>query len=127
MRTLISGIAAVVVAAAVILGVWQAGWWFRTQDVNREAVVNRQSYGFQQSRMDELATLITDLNKINVQIAEVPDPTQKAALRAQQFAEATQACRAARDIIDPSSDQATWRALNCSGGGVSPSSPYYSN
>lgn len=124
MKTVMSIVTGLIVFAAVVLGGWQAGWWFRTQDVNREAVVNRESYGFQQSRMDELGNLITDLNKITVQITEIPDPTQNAALRAQRLAEADQACRVARDITFPPSDQAQWRDGNCTAGTVSPSSPY---
>lgn len=59
-RGVVLGGVAVLLAGAVVFGGWEAGWWFKAQNVNRSAAINRQSLGFQQARVDELTRKYSD-------------------------------------------------------------------
>jgi hypothetical protein len=115
---------AIAVIGAIIFGGWEAGWWFHTQDVNREAHVNRSSYGFQQSHMDTLSKDIAEINSVTTQITQESDPNQKSLLAAQRFAQANDACRVGSEITEPTPDMATWLSQNCMAGTVSPQSSF---
>lgn len=98
----------------LIIGGWQAGWWFKEADVNRQSHVNRSSYGFQQAHEDELAHQITDITNIASQIADpTTSPDQRVALGAQRKAEINEACRSFDQITDPTPSHAAWGAQNC--------------
>jgi hypothetical protein len=115
----------IVLIVLLSIGGWALGWWFKGNDAQLEGKVNRASYGFQQSRMDELSRQIADLTNISTQIAQA-DPEQAAMLKAQRKAEAQEACTVARDITQPDPDEDTWRAANCFAGALSPASSYNS-
>lgn len=122
-----AGVVGTAVAALALVGIvfggWEAGWWFKAQDAQREGQVTRSSVNFQQGHMDQLSNEILDLTKITTQIASAP-PDQAPALKAQRLAEASDACRIARDITQPDPDEASWRSANCFAGAVAPSSSY---
>jgi hypothetical protein len=126
-----AGVVGTAVAALALVGIvfggWEAGWWFKAQDAQREGVVTRSSTNFQQGHMDELSNEIADLSRIGTQIAQAP-ADQAAALKAQRLAEAQQACSTARDITDSTMSQEAslldWRTKNCVAGSVAPASPY---
>lgn len=62
--------------AAIVFGGWEAGWWFRQQNVNREYQVNRDSSGYQQS--------LISAERDRASAWDVAtDPGQKTNLRAQ--------------------------------------------
>lgn len=115
----------IVIVVLLSVGGWALGWWFKGNDAQLEGKVNRSSYGFQQSRMDELSHQISDLNNISTQISQA-DPEQAAMLKAQRKAEAQEACTTARDITQPDPDEDTWRAANCFAGAVATGSSYNS-
>lgn len=96
-----AGLLAVVVLAGLILGGWQAGWWFTQQNVNRRAHVYRQSYEAQQTLRDEITQHLSDWQGIKVQ--------------SQSLAVADMICgEAAKVTGDPlPADQAAWVAANC--------------
>jgi hypothetical protein len=82
-RSLVLGSVAVVATGALIFGGWQAGWWFRTQNVNRSAAINRQSLGFQQARVDEITRKYADYKTLKVTTSTTQDADQQAQLNAQ--------------------------------------------
>lgn len=76
MKAALATVAGLVVAAAVVLGGWQAGWWFRGQNVNREYQVNTHSQGYVQAQVDHARNLAVGYDASN-------DPGQKAVLKGQ--------------------------------------------
>lgn len=104
-----------VVLAAVVFGLWQAGWWFRNQDAQRNGQVSQNSYGYQESHKDQLANQISSIKAIDVQLAATKDPNQLAMLEAQRRAELNDACRTSDQITNLPADQAAWRVQNCGG------------
>lgn len=124
MKIVAGWIAAAVGAAALILGGWQAGWWFKTQNTNREASLYRNSYGFQQSLRDQLTSNISTVVGITAQIAEPGAPAPE--LAAQRLAVLRMVCSQADQITgDPLPvDQQEFVSRNCYAGVVSPDSPY---
>jgi hypothetical protein len=115
----------IVLVVLLSIGGWALGWWFKSNDAQIAGRVNRGSYSFQQSRMDELSHQIADLTNISTQISQA-DPEQAAMLKAQRKAEAQEACTTARDITQPDPDEDTWRAANCFAGAVASNSSYNS-
>jgi len=103
----------VLVLAVVIFGGWKLHWWFRGQEAQLGGQTNRGSYGFQQAHMDQTTSLISDISRIDAQIAAA-DPAQKPTLAAQRTAEVAETCRLARDIQNPPADILSWHTLNCS-------------
>lgn len=65
-----AGLLAVVVLAGLIFGGWQAGWWFKTQNTNRQAHLYRHSYENQQTLRDQITSKIGDYEQVH---ATAPD------------------------------------------------------
>lgn len=102
-----------VVAGGVILGGWEAGWWFTQQNVNRQGHVIRNSYGNQQTLRDQITTKLGDVTSLDSQIAA--GPSDVAQLKAQRQAVASIVCNDAEQVSgDPlPTDQAQWVSQNC--------------
>lgn len=104
------------VIAGIVIGGWQLGWWFKAQNVKREAKVLRSSYGFQQSLRERVSAHIGDVTDLSSSIAYA-DPSVKPALVAQRQALGNQVCQEAEQVqggLPP--DQADWVAAHCSVG-----------
>lgn len=107
-------LAGLVIFAGIILGGWQAGWWFTTQNVNRTDVLYQQSYAAQNSAEHELSQEVTEIGKVDSQLADpVVLPPQRSALTAQRVAMLNQACETAGTITHPTVTHAAWFAQNC--------------
>ncbi|MEK6443713.1 hypothetical protein [Pseudonocardia sp. T1-2H] len=120
-----AGLAVLGVAAAVIFGGYEGGWWLRADSTQRQGELNRSSYGFQQAHRDELTSEIGAVYTASAQIASAADGQQGSALRAQRFAVLGQVCRTASEITDPlPAQQAQFVQANCSAGAADPSSSY---
>jgi len=117
-------VAVLIIAGITLIG-WDVGWWFKTQNANRQAHLIRHGYSNQQTLRDEITKNIGDVDQITVQIAQTTGPLH-GALRAQRFAVAGIVCHDADQVTgDPlPQDQASWVAANCANGVVSPSSGY---
>ena len=76
-RALVLGSIAVIATGALIFGGWEAGWWFKAQNVNRSAAINRQSLGFQQARVDEITRKMADYKTLKVTADTTQDPDLK--------------------------------------------------
>lgn len=118
-------ILAVILLAALIFGGWQLGWWFKTQNANREAHVIRHGFSNQQTLREQVTKNIGDVLSISVQISEV-DPTTGVALKAQRKAVLAIVCQEADEVTgDPLPvDQQEFVGANCQAGVVSPTSIY---
>lgn len=105
-----------VVLTGIILGGWQAGWWFTTQNVNRESHVIRNSYSNQQTLRDQITQKLGDVTSLDSQIAANPGDVPQ--LQAQRHAVANIVCQDAEQVVgDPlPQDQLAWASQNCAMG-----------
>lgn len=123
----VAGIILAVAAVAVVLSLWQVGWWFHTENTQRQTHLNRESYGFQQAARDRITTEIEQVFTVNTELPNA-DPDQTGPLEAQRKAITAMVCRDATQISgDPlPTDQEVFLDQNCSAGAVSPTSTYNS-
>lgn len=115
MRAFGATLLGLVILAAIILGGWQAGWWFKTQDTNREAQVYSDSYGAQSSNAEALSRQITDISRIDTQVTQTQDPDQVSMLSAQRSHEISDGCDLFNKLTHPKPVLAAWGAQNCAG------------
>lgn len=88
-----------VVLAAIVLGGWQAGWWFTTQNTSRQGQVFQASYGAQTADIQQAENLASEVASIRAEIASTSIPAAEATqLQAQASAETTQACNLIAEI-----------------------------
>ncbi len=117
--------------AAIVLGGWQAGWWFKTQNTNRTARLYQHQYGRQTALRDEVSRKLGSITDLTAQLADPSlDSGQAAALTAQRLAIGRVVCQDAEQInkvTDLPPDQQQFVSLNCSNGDVSLSSPLRQN
>lgn len=78
---------ALVLGTAVIVGLYQGGWWLREDGVNRNSEINNDSYARQSALATEVIDLHTQITDLDVRLAgDVTDSqrtligTQRAAL-----------------------------------------------
>lgn len=118
---------ALAILAGLILGGWQAGWWFTNQNINRQAHAIRNGYSNQQTLREQITTQIGNVDTLTSQIAATHDGNLIAALKAQRAAVAAIVCQDASEVTgDPlPTSQAQWVSSNCQAGNVRPGSTYY--
>lgn len=106
--------AGLALAGGVILGGWEAGWWFTNQNANREGHVIRNSYSNQQTLRDQVTKGLGDVTDMDRQIAGATGDN-KTTLTAQRRAIANQVCSEAEQVSGDSlpDDQASWVSQNC--------------
>jgi hypothetical protein len=99
--------------AALILGGWQAGWWFKQHNTNRQNHINRSSYGNQQTLRDEITKKLGTVTDLDSQI--VSNPVNKTQLVAQRKAVANLVCQDAEQVTGDQLpfDQLQWVNQNC--------------
>lgn len=119
---LIGIIVSVVLIAALVLGGWAAGWWFTTQDVQRQSNAIRLNYATQESDLNQVSSWISQIDGIKVQEDGVSG-LQLADLKAQALGIGNQLCALVPQISIPLGSDASWVRTNCSAGAVSLTSP----
>lgn len=107
------GVGAVAIGAGVIFGGWEAGWWFKTQNTNRQAHMIRSGYSNQQTLLDQITLKLGDVTSLDSQIAANPSNVMQ--LKAQRRAIATIVCADAEQVEGDSlpTDQVAWISDNC--------------
>ena len=80
------GLLATALAAGVGYGSYELFWATKSNSVQRDSAINRESLGFQQSRVDEINRKMNDVADLDSVIAETTDPAQLAAQKAQRLA-----------------------------------------
>jgi len=113
-KTVAGTVAGLALAGGVILGGWEAGWWFTTQNANRDAHVRRSTYAYQQTLRDQITKGIGDVTDMDRQVTQAKGDNATA-LTAQRRAIADQVCNEAEQVTgDPlAADQASWVSQNC--------------
>lgn len=124
-------ISALVVAAVVIVGGWQAGWWFTTHNTDREARNYQNQYGKQNMLVENTTSDIATVLSITTQIKQAgDDKATVAALTAQRKAVMNKVCDEAKNItgtVPLGQDAQTLVAANCFAGSIKPGSEYDTN
>lgn len=123
---LITGLVVVAVFALVVLVGWQAGWWFRTQDTNRQAQLDKQGIGYQLPLQTQIGDEIGQVLALNTQLAS-SSGSDVGVLDAQRKGTVVTICRQAAQVNPAtplSGDQAQFVADNCYAGTIKPGSPY---
>lgn len=120
-------ILAVAVIGAVVLGGWAAGWWFKTENTQRNDQMYDQSYGRQQALKSNVTKNIALVYEITAQI-DTSGPDMTAALTAQRKATVGMVCADAAKVNERTPldrDQAKFVDDNCTAGVVDPQSIYF--
>ena len=115
------------VVAAVILGGWQAGWWFTAQNANREATVQQQGTGNQSAMRSEIPQKIADVQRYTLQIDNPAYKNMANDIKQSRSYAAQLVCGDAAQLNDVKelapADQ-SWVSNNCVGGELSATSIY---
>ena len=119
------GVLALVLLAGLVVGGWQAGWWFSNQNINRQTQQIQNSDSNQRALVADLTNQIASVETITVQMSAASG-LQLADLHAQRLGVARIACGDAAQLS--SSDVLgggipAWIKTNCLAGTVSPGSP----
>jgi hypothetical protein len=124
-----SGVAAIalVLLGALIIGGWQAGWWFAAHDATRQYQVTQDGDSNQSTLRAQITAQLANVTTITTQIAVTGGQDEIAALKAQRAAVAGIACSDAQQIsgLPLPAQQAQWVSTNCLDGAVSPGSSLY--
>jgi hypothetical protein len=122
------GVGALALLAALIVGCWQAGWWFQSHDATRQAENTQNGYSNQTTLRAQITSQLATVDSLTTQIAEAAgDQSLITALKPQRMAVAGIVCGDAAQISGTPlpAQQAQWVSANCSDGTVSPGSTYY--
>jgi hypothetical protein len=121
-------LAAIVLLAALVLGGWQAGWWFRSQDATRQAELTQNGYSNQVTLRQQVTAQFATVETVTAQIAAAGNDTSLiTALQAQRAGIAGIVCADAAQISGSPLplQQAQWAAANCQDGALSSGSTLY--
>jgi hypothetical protein len=120
--------AVIALVGIVIVAGWQAGWWFQTENTNRQAQLDRNGYGFQKPLQDQIGDEIGQVLKLNRSLAgEMNNTTLVGLDSASRKGLVTRICQQATQVNPATplaADQAAFVAQNCYAGTIAPSSPY---
>ncbi len=115
----------VIIGGVVLLG-WQVGWWFTTQNTQRQDQVYDQSYGRQNALKDQISHNVALVNDITVQLARAgSDVAITAPLAAQRHSVVNQVCVDAARVTTLPPELFAFVHDNCASGAINPSSTYY--
>ena len=92
------GVVGLLLLAALIVGGWQAGWWFNTQNTNRQAHLNQSGYANQSAMRDEITRKLADVNQYTLQISNPAYASMKHNIRESRSFAAQLVCGDAAQI-----------------------------
>lgn len=118
----------IVLIGALIVGGWQAGWWFTAQNATRQAELTQNGYSNQMTLRQQITTQLAIVETITTQIAAAGNDTSlTTALLAQRTGIAGIVCADAAQISGSPlpAQQGQWAAANCQDGTLSPGSDLY--
>lgn len=115
--------AGVILLGALIIGGWQAGWWFTAQNVNRTDKVTQQGYANQSALSAQVTAEFSDIAR--EQADEQQTPANKTFDQPQIITQAGQICQqlpqfAPGYTIDP--QWRSWEHANCADSALSATS-----
>lgn len=122
----VGGVFLTLVLLAVIgVGGWRAGWWFKEQNVERQAHIYRKSYANQERLREDISEKLGTVLAIEAQVSELDprsDTEEIAALKAQARAVTDIACHDASQVSgdELALGQSAFVEANCQLGSVAP-------
>lgn len=122
------GTGALALITALIVGGWQANWWFASHNATRQAQLTQNGYSNQTTLREQITSQLAQVETITVQIARAKgDPSLITALDPQRMAIAGIVCQDAAQISGTPlpAQQQQWVTANCVAGSVSPQSALY--
>lgn len=121
-------LAVIALIGIVTLVGWQSGWWFNTQNTNRQAQLDRNGYGFQKPLQDQIGDEIGQVLQLNRALAgEMNNPNLVGPDSATRKDIVINICRQAAQVnqaVPLQGDQAAFVGQNCFAGTIAPASPY---
>lgn len=106
--------AVVLVAAAILIACYLGSWWIFADSTRRTGEIRRQTFEFQQGRVDGAENQLADIRSIDTQLTSPGLSADTAAgLRNQRAGIVRQACTAIHEINDPPVDLASFAAKEC--------------
>lgn len=121
---ILATLAVVIAVAAVVLVGWQIGWWFTSQNVQRQDKIFQQSYGNQSSLRSDIDNQMATVLQDNVQL-DRSSGQAAVDLKANRYQVVAIICRDASQVVGSlSTDQSRFVAANCEAGAVNPNSKY---
>lgn len=124
-----TAIIGLILLGGLVLGMWQAGWWFSNHNINRQTQQIQNSDSNQRALIADITEKIGDVATATEQMDSATGQ-QYADLHAQRLGFARIACGdaaqlSASDVLGDGVPQ--WIRSNCTAGTVSPSSPLERN
>ena len=121
-RGLIAGVIGIALLAAIVIGGWQANWWFASHNATRQNNLIQSGVSNQESQESQLVSNIGTIGTITVQMDSVSGQ-ELADLHAERLGIARKACLNAAQLTAIPPEEASWVSQNCLAGAVSPTSP----
>jgi len=118
-------VAALVVIALIVVGGWQLGWWFKTQNTNRQAQLYQNGYANQSAMRDEIGRKLEDVQRYTTQIGNPAYASDKANVEQSRAYAGMLVCGDAAQLNPGTqlpTDETRWIATNCEDGSLSPTS-----
>lgn len=89
---ILAGLVAIILIVGIVVAGYQLNWWLKGNAVNRTAKINRQSYEVQQTYHEKVLQDISDVRRLDAQIAAPAYASQASELRAERIAAVGVAC-----------------------------------
>jgi hypothetical protein len=122
----------VVAIGALVIGGWQANWWFASHNATRSYQVQQEGVNNQDTTRANITQWFGNLTQENVQLTEAQtakplNPTLVGQIKIELAAQADDICAAAENIsgVPLPADQAKFVTVNCQDGVVISTSPYF--
>jgi hypothetical protein len=122
------GVIGFLVIAGIVVGGWQASWWFSSQNATKNYQVTQNGVSNQDTLRTNIQTGFNTLLHEEVEVGANRTNTSLAeSIQVEAASEATTLCGWANQVtgVPLPPQQATWAAQNCTDGALSPSSSYY--
>ena len=94
MSNFAKGVGVVLLLAVALAGLYLGGWWVKRDSVNRQSVINTESYARQQALAQEAIDLHTEVTRLDVRALDAETDQEKTVLGAQRAALVTEFCDA---------------------------------
>lgn len=112
--TIAAGVGVVVLIAVILAACYLGSWWIFADSTRRTGEIRRDTFEFQQGRVDGAENQVAEIHRIDVQLSTDLAPETAVGLRNQRAAIVAQACRAINEVNGAiPTDLSTFKAQEC--------------
>jgi hypothetical protein len=116
--------------AGLVVGGWQAGWWFSNQNATRNYQQTQNGTSNQDTLRAQITQGYVNLTQEDVQIAAAQaqyNPSLTGQLKVEASSQAGDICQLGEQVtgVPLPANQAAWLNTNCNTGVLTPTSKYY--